>query len=247
MSLHSTEAIVLSTLRLGEADKLITFFSLTRGKVAGVARGARRFKNRFGAALEPFTQCHLVFFEKGGTLLRVRQADIVHSFQKLRDEWDTIDLGTQMVRLVLAMTPDAQPHPALYHLLVEAFAFLETGVDRKLSWILFMAHLIRESGYQPRWNSCVQCNQIIKLETLNGRTLSFSHKEGGVFCPRCVTADPMASALSMDALAFLQAVSSVDFRSAHYHAIPLLVRREVETILNDYLGWILPAKRMGMR
>ncbi len=239
MSHLSTEALVLSTLRLGEADKLITFFTLTRGKIAGVAKGARRFKNRFGAALEPFTQCHLVAFEKTqNKLVRINQVDILHSFQKLRDDWDTIELGTQMARLVLRMTPEEQPHPAIYHLLQEALAFLETGLDRSLSFILFMVKLIEECGFQPQWTIC-------SGGTGHGGGTTFSHREGGILCDRCATRDAASVGISADALQFLQTVSAADFRSGHSQSPSILVKREVETLLRDYITYMIGSKKRG--
>jgi DNA repair protein RecO (recombination protein O) len=294
MSHLSTEALVLSTLRLGEADKLITFFTLTRGKIAGVAKGARRFKNRFGAALEPFTQCHLVAFEKTqNKLVRINQVDILHSFQKLRDNWDTIELGTQMTRLVLRITPEEQPHPALYNLLKEALGFLETGLDRSLSFILFMVKLIEECGFKPQWTHCsgaghggrtapdgrdaaysrgkTMTNGItgtsaaditrpfnISLSTeasqptaTNGSCptavagATFSHREGGILCDRCTTTDASSVGISSGALQFLQAVSKTDFRSGHSQSPALLIKREVETLLKDYITYIIGSKKRG--
>ncbi len=261
MPLLSTEAIVLSSLRLGEDDKLITFFSLTRGKIAGVAKGARRFKNRFGASLEPFTNCHLVLFEKpNNKLARISQADILYSFRKLREAWEPIERGTEMVRLLLRITPEEQPHPTLYALLKEALALLETGANPHLSSILFAAHLIAESGYQPIWNNCIRCNRAIagagfvpsvapSMGKAHGASPAstdnahpyFSHHDGGIICPRCTSA-PLPS-ISLGALTFLQTVSKTDFRSAHQYAPPLLLLREIETLLKDYMAYIIGIRR----
>lgn len=235
MPLLSTEAIVLSSLRLGEEDKLITFFSLSRGKISGVAKGARRFKNRFGASLEPFTHCHLVLFEKpNNKLARISQADILYSFRKLREAWEPIERGTEMVRLLLRITPEEQPHPNLYNLIKEALALLEIGSDRHLSTILFMAFLVAESGYQPRWDQCVRCNRPAGSAIT---TRHFSHKQGGVLCPQCSGDAPLS--ISQDAWAFLYAISKMDFRSAHEKSPSLLIKREVETLLKDYILCII--------
>jgi DNA repair protein RecO (recombination protein O) len=241
MPLLSTEAIVLSSLRLGEEDKLIRFFSLTHGKISGVAKGARRFKNRFGAALEPFTHCHLVLFEKpNNKIARVSQADILYSFRKLREEWDSIEHGMEMVRRLSRITPEEQPHPNLYSLLKEGLLLLEMGVNRPLSSILFMAHLIAESGYQPRWNQCLLCNKDI--DATDTAHPFFSYKEGGVFCRRCVRSETIAP-ISLGALTFLQTISKIDFKSAHQYTPPLLLIREIETLLKDYMAYIIGRQR----
>jgi len=246
MPLLTTEAIVLSSLRLGEEDKLITFFSLTRGKISGVAKGARRFKNRFGASLEPFTHCHLVLFEKpNNKLARISHADILYSFRKLRESWEPIERGTEMVRLLLKITPEEQPHPPLYHLLKEGLALLETGGNRYLSVILFMVYLIAESGYQPRWNHCLRCGRGIAATDVS-RPL-FSHKDGGIVCTRCATTATPHIAISLGALTFLQTLSNIDFRSAHSYSPPLLLIREIETLLKDYMAYIIGRQTTGAR
>ncbi len=244
MPLLSTEAIVLSSLRLGEEDKLVTFFSLTRGKISGVAKGARKFKNRFGASLEPFTHCHLVLFEKpNNKLARISQADILYSFRKLREEWEPIERGTEMVRLLLKITPEEQPHPNLYHVLKQGLELLETGVNRQLAVILFMAYLIAESGYQPRWHHCVRCNRATELTNVANPSRLFSYKDGGLICPRCATSEAPYISISVGALTLLQTISKTDFRSAHQYAPPLLLIREIETLLKDYMAYIIGRQR----
>ena len=52
MTVHQSDSIILKTYPLGEADRIVAFFSREHGKVRGVANGARRMKNRFGASLE---------------------------------------------------------------------------------------------------------------------------------------------------------------------------------------------------
>jgi DNA repair protein RecO (recombination protein O) len=252
MPLLTTEALVLSSLRLGEDDKLVTFFTLTRGKISGVAKGARRFKNRFGASLEPFTNCHLVLFEKpNNKLARISQADILYSFRKLRETWETIERGAAIVQLLSKITPEDQAHPNLYHLLKKAFVFLEAGSDRHLSEILFMAHLISESGYQPRWDCCVRCDMpVITDFSVTKITASFSHQEGGMLCQKCVAypisdASTLRTPISASGLSFLQTISKSDFQSAHHYSPNLLIKREVETVLKDYMAYLIGARKRG--
>ena len=81
MPLHKTEAVVIHTIKLGEADKIATLFTKELGKIKAVAKGARRIKSRFGSSLEPFTHINTTLFEKGNyNLLRIRQADISSHF-----------------------------------------------------------------------------------------------------------------------------------------------------------------------
>ena len=64
MPLYTTEAIILRTYKLGEADRIVVFLTRDRGKRRGVAQGARRMRSRFGGALEPLTRVEVTYFEK---------------------------------------------------------------------------------------------------------------------------------------------------------------------------------------
>ena len=64
MPLEQTEAIVLRTFNVGEQDKIVAFFSKEWGIIKGVAKGARKFGNRFGSSLEPLSLIKVYYYEK---------------------------------------------------------------------------------------------------------------------------------------------------------------------------------------
>src|SRR5215218_920076 len=80
MPLHETEAVILRTYNLAEADKIVVCLSRTSGLLRGVAKGCRKLKNRFGASLEPFTHVNLTYYEKEHReLVSFRQVEILKS------------------------------------------------------------------------------------------------------------------------------------------------------------------------
>jgi len=211
MPLVSTPAIVLNSMKLGEADRLITFFTEKRGKIKGVAQGARRMKSRFGASLEPFTHCGLVLFEKGGDKLnRVSQVDITRSFQSLRENLDQIEMAQQMTHLVSRLMADEEPNQSVWLLLLEGLTCLEEGINCKLSTLLFLIRLTTYVGYQPGWDHCMKCQSLIVREARH-----FSPTHGGVVCLQC--AETLSSTLSLSAgtLALLKVAQKMEYRIAH--------------------------------
>lgn len=231
MSLLTTPAIVLGSIKLGEADKLVTFFTAKKGKLKGVAKGARRVKSRFGSALEPFTHCNLVVFEKpGDKLARVNQSDIVHSFQKLRENWEEIHLASHMAHLVQRMTPEGEPNLLVYRLLLEGLTFLERGADPELSTLLFVVRLISFSGYQPRWDRCLKCHRPM------GERIFFSPTDGGTVCIKC--AHGPLSTISQGTLAFLRASQKMDYTVAHRLKPSPAMRSEIRTIFGQHMTYI---------
>ncbi len=235
MALLTTEAIVLGSIRLGEADKLVTFFTAEKGKIAGVANGARRMKSRFGASLEAFTHCKLIVFEKGGDkLARVNQCDILQSFQALREDWTGIESALRMVDWVKQMTPERQADPDIFKLLLQGLDRLETGEDRPLSTMLFINRLIACCGYQPQWDPCLKCKKAFKAGLRLG--VHFSCKAGGAICGHCDTGNPALIAISQGTRAFLHASQKMDFLRAHRLKPSAQMKKEIESVLIAYVS-----------
>src|SRR5574342_1388532 len=96
-----TEAIIISHMNLGEADKLVTFFSLDRGRLKGVAKNARKSFRRFGAGLEPFTHCRLQLHEREHQeLLRIESAEIVTQHFAITGDLGRTAVGSVILELV---------------------------------------------------------------------------------------------------------------------------------------------------
>src|SRR5947208_12315943 len=101
MPILQSDAIILKTYPLGEADRIVAFFSREHGKVRGVANGARRMKNRFGASLEPLAHSRIIFSQKENRdLVRIQSADLLDSSMKLFEDYDRAVFGAQLVNLV---------------------------------------------------------------------------------------------------------------------------------------------------
>src|SRR5512147_1351353 len=101
-----TEAIIISSMNLGEADKLVTFFSLDRGMLKGVARNARKSFRRFGAGLESFTLCRLHLHEREHQeLARIEAAEILSQLSHISGDLGRAAAGAVMLELVRELSP----------------------------------------------------------------------------------------------------------------------------------------------
>lgn len=129
MPLHTADALVLRTYKLGEADRIVVFLTADRGKKRGVAERARRARSRFQAALEPLTHVRLAYFERERReLVGLNYAEPVmsplaaaspealgysHYFAELIDEWAAdadaderlFRLGTSVLGALVAGVP----------------------------------------------------------------------------------------------------------------------------------------------
>ena len=236
MGLLTSPAVVTGTLRLGEADKLITFFTLKKGKIKGVAKGARRLKSRFGSALEPFSHVSVVLYDRpGGQLSRISQVDLVHSFQQAREGLETIKIGANMINLVNRLTPEGEPNPKIFRLLVEGFSFLDQGLDPPLSELLFVSQLVAFCGYQPRWDRCLKCHQEVVSQSI-----WFSADLGGAVCAACTPGHSASlCAVSRGTLGFLRFAQRLDFVVGHRLRATAPMMGEMRALLEAQLTHIL--------
>src|ERR671938_2190275 len=91
----STEAVVLRSIRYGEADRVLHLYTRDRGRIGAMAKGVRRPKSRFGGRLEPLFRVNLVLHEGRGELCTVTSAETVHAHGALRDRRESLERGTQ--------------------------------------------------------------------------------------------------------------------------------------------------------
>ncbi|MGC1171107.1 MAG: DNA repair protein RecO, partial [Candidatus Acidiferrales bacterium] len=119
MPTHESEAIVLQTYPLGEADRLVSFLSRSMGRVRGVASGARRTKSKFGSTLERLSHIHIWFYERQNReLVRINQCELVESFlDAFRDYGSGVALAV-LSEVTETVLPDHEPADANFRLLL---------------------------------------------------------------------------------------------------------------------------------
>src|SRR6202034_2666342 len=123
-----TEAIVLRSIRYGEADRILHLYTPAHGRLSAIAKGARRSRSRFGARLEPFFHVRAMLHEGRSDLLTVTGVDTVQTHGALRDHASTLDAASRACDAVSRLFETADPHPQVFQLLANELALLESGV-----------------------------------------------------------------------------------------------------------------------
>jgi DNA repair protein RecO (recombination protein O) len=202
-----TESIIIGSMNLGEADKLVTFFSLDRGRMRGVAKNARKSFRRFGAALEPFTQCRLHIYEREHQELpRIDSAEIITQHFTIACDLDRMAAGSTMLELVRELAPDGERNPKVFLLLAHLLNLLDAGAEPLFLLRVFEIRLFSLFGYQPRLDRCCSCGCAAD------RPMIFSGPKGGVLCPDClVSSGEPQPRLSAGAIGFYYHVLRMDF------------------------------------
>lgn len=193
-SIYREEGIVLRTYRLGEADRIVVFLTLGRGKVRAVAKGVRKTKSKFGSRLEPMSHCALQFYE-GRELDLVTQADSIDHFRGVRDDLDRLGRGVSMLEIADQMSQEGEVNPQLFRMLLGALRTLEVS-DSALVTPAFFWKVLALEGYRPEVGMCVQCG--CDDEPL----VSFDLESGGLLCRTC----RRGTAVSVDAVELLRQI-----------------------------------------
>ena len=202
MRLKESEAIVLRSFKLAEADKIIVFLTRAQGTVRRVAKGARRLKSRFGASLEPFTLTQMTYFEKEGReLVQIRQAEILRSYFNLARREEAVAALEYMGELVLEFAPPNQPDERLFRMVKAVVAALDAAPGLLQSLVrYFEIWVLKLSGFMPDPRACGVCGRAIGAA---GGGKIFLDADSTPRCEGCAAKG--AQELPADALALLRA------------------------------------------
>lgn len=177
--LYKDEAVVLRTMRLGEADRILTLVGRSHGKIRAVAKGVRKTKSRFGGRLEPFSQVSLVLWRSRSGLDIVTQAEVVEPFREVREDLDRFSLGEVMLEAVDRVVQERERSHRTFTLLVDGLHALAVR-GSPLILAGFLLRLSAIAGFAPSLRSCAECNAPASW---------FSPGQGGGVCSRCRSAE----------------------------------------------------------
>ena len=198
---YKTEAVVLRSFRLGEADRVLHLYTLERGRIGAVAKGIRRTKSRFGARLEPLSHVEVLLHHGSGELQTVTGVELIQPHRPAREEPYRLNVGLvgleAMLRLFTEQEANARAFRALTRFL-ELLDELEVPHDPRARPALdplglsFQLKLLWLSGYLPHVGSCAECG-------VEERLAGYSPRAGGAVCRSC--ADETMLALAPEGLA----------------------------------------------
>lgn len=176
-----TEAIVLRSIRYGEADRIVHLYSATRGKLSAIAKGSRRPKSRFGGRLEPFFRLNLLLYEGRSDLLTVTGASTIDGHGALRSNGAALQAAGRGCDTLLRLFDTGEANQPAYNLLVRYLAMLDADPEVASSAgvaLAFRMKLALAAGFSPELASCARCGEAEHIT-------SFSGSAGGVVCAGC--------------------------------------------------------------
>jgi DNA repair protein RecO (recombination protein O) len=182
---YPTEAVVLRSLRLGEADRIVHLYTRERGRLGAVAKGIRKTKSRFGARLEPLSHVALQLHQGSGELQTVTGVELVRAHSAVREDQYRLNVGLMGAEAMLRLFTEQEKNDRAFTALTRFLDALEesaTGTSRPALDPLvlsFQLKLLWLSGYLPHLTSCAECGaDDVPL-------IGYSPQAGGAVCRAC--------------------------------------------------------------
>jgi len=182
-----TEAIVLRSLRYGEADRILHCYTPGRGRIGAIAKGVRKTRSRFGGRLEPYFRLNLVLHEGRSDLMTVTSAETIQPYAALRADGPALDSAARACDAVARLFDTPEPAPPVFHLLANELALLDAGAGgtpgltsqaTHENQLAFRIKLLLVAGLAPQLRACATCGEAEHL-------VGFSPAAGGVVCGAC--------------------------------------------------------------
>jgi DNA repair protein RecO (recombination protein O) len=160
MPLKESEAIVLRSFPIGEADRLVSFLSRTDGRLRGVARGARRTKSQFGSTLEILSHVRIWFYERETRdLVRISQCELVESFYAAQGDYDRSIAFALISEVVEAVLPEHEAADPVFRLVLVVSRAISAGKGILASLAYFGLWSARLAGWLPGLDRCQNCGR----------------------------------------------------------------------------------------
>src|SRR5438105_12661384 len=180
-----TQAVVLRSIRLGEADRVLHVYTLDRGRVGAVAKGVRKTTSRFGARLEPLSHVELMLHQGSGELQTVTGVHLVRPHSAVREDFYRLSIGLIGAEAMLRLFTEQEANPRAFTALTRFLDLLDEsphGAGRPALdplGLSFQLKLLWLSGYLPHLTSCAECGAV------DATLVGYSPRAGGAVCGAC--------------------------------------------------------------
>jgi DNA repair protein RecO (recombination protein O) len=235
---YSTEAVVLRSIRLGEADRVLHLYTEAHGRLGAVAKGVRKTMSRFGARLEPLSHVELVLHRGRGELQTVTAAHLVHSHRQAREDYYRFSVGMIGAEAMLRLFSEEEANVRAFTALTRFLDLLDgaSHVDARPALdplgLAFQLKLLWLAGYLPHVSGCAECGADREL------LVGYSTRAGGAVCARCAPATE-ALALAGEGIAGIEALLAHPLADAAQLGLSERARRDalrVVTASYEYHG-----------
>ena len=231
MPTYNANAIVLHRTNFGETDRIVTLFTRERGKVSGIAKGARKPISRLAGATEvlAFGRFQLA---TGKTLDVLTQAEVKDSFPRIHQDINRIAYASYIAEIVDRFMEEHETNRNLFDLLLSALYLMERPNDPEKIAHMFELQSMRILGYEPTLDRCLQCRK-----PLPEGDVFFSPSLGGIVCRECGVLPEDSIQISRRTLEAMQRLLTADAPEVERMEIPQDVMDEIARCMRWYIRY----------
>jgi DNA repair protein RecO (recombination protein O) len=242
MSSFSTPAIMLRRTDFGDYDLIVTFLSLSRGKVSAIAKSAKKSTKRFAGVLELFSVLEIVCREPRAKGLPVLEEAVLREpFAGIRADIIKTAYASYWVELVQGWSEENAKQAGVFRLLEYALKGLDGGnVPESALSILFQMRFMRLCGLSPNLINCSLCGAEIGEVPKND--LAVDLPKGGILCDRCAPGAPRRMVLSKGTIKQLIWAESGNIAKAGRIRFTPQALKEGQLFLEDFVPFHLGKK-----
>ena len=237
MALCKAEAITIRLTDYSETSQVVAFYTREFGRLAALAKGAKRPRNNFEGRLDLLCHDHIVFARKTHTTLHIlTECKLLDRFMGLRADVARLYAALYAAELVREMTPLEESQPPIFDLLLATIRSLSNGEGVDLALLLFEVRLLALTGYAPALGACAIC----ATDALPKSSVAYSPALGGVLCRTCRGRDPKSVGVPRGALAVLDSLANGTVRRTATVELPdkmlAVLRKLLKSAFAHHLG-----------
>lgn len=202
LSTEKADAIVIRQADFSESSRVVTLFSKEFGKLSALAKGAKRLKGPFDAALDLLSNCRIVFIRKSpGALNLLTQASLSSRFAPVSGSLNSLYGGYYLAELLAAMTEEEDPEPLLFDLAIKTLGELaDPEADLPNAIVAFEIGMLQIIGLFPNLSECCVCSEPVRIVGKYAHWVS----QGGLLCDSCRRQEFQGRSVSAGAVALLR-------------------------------------------
>lgn len=226
MMLEKCEGIIIRTTNYGETNKIVTLYTREWGKVGVMARGAKKPNSRLAAVTQLFTYGYFLVQKSSGLGL-LQQGEMISSMRSIREDIFLTAYASYIIDLTDKSTEDRKPNPYLFELIYQTLNLINEGYDAEIIVNIFEMKILNTLGLYPVLNQCTLCGNT------DGQ-FSFSIREGGLICHRCLEKDPYHIKVSPATVKLLRLFYFFDLSRLGNISVKPETKAELKKVISTY-------------
>lgn len=232
--LYTVEALAIRSIDYGEGNKIITLLTREMGKVAVMARGAKKLNSRLALSAQPFTHGMYTFYlSRAGKMGTLNSTELLNGHHALREDLELMAYASYLAELTDRMINDREGSAFLFEQLTSAFAAIEEGKDCAVIMQIYELRMLQIAGYAPVLDACASCG--IAIDATSSATWRFSARSGGVICANCGTSEQKAIPITPVTRKLLLLFQQLDLRNVGNINVKETTKQQVSACIRSFI------------